>query len=58
MVFFFGLGVARQDNGAPVGSKGKCTSIIWMALNFSSTARGVRPGASLCSRRCKVTCKQ
>ena len=30
---------------------GMCTSIIWMAANFSSTLRGVSPGANACKRR-------
>src|ERR671914_1032449 len=30
---------------------GKCTSTIWMVENFSSTARGVSPGAKV-RRRC------
>jgi RNA-directed DNA polymerase len=36
---------------------GRCTSIICIAANFSSTLRGVSPGASACRRR-RVTCRQ
>ena len=32
---------------------GRCTSSIWIAANFSSTERGVRPGARSRSRRRK-----
>jgi hypothetical protein len=34
------------------------TSIICIAPNFSSTLRGVSPGASACRRRASVTCRQ
>ena len=37
---------------------GRCTSIICTAANFSSTLRGVNPGASACRRRARVTCRQ
>src|SRR6478736_5687277 len=37
---------------------GKRTSSIWIAANLSSTALGVRPGASGLSRARSVTCRQ
>jgi hypothetical protein len=39
-----GLGVAAEDEGAPVGGR-KRTSSICMAANLSRTAREVSPGA-------------
>jgi hypothetical protein len=37
---------------------GSHTSNIWIAANFSHTARGVSPGAKACSRFFSVTSKQ
>ena len=51
------LGVAGELDLAAVGG-GMWTSIICTAENFSSTLRGVSPGARAPSRRASVTCKQ
>src|SRR6516162_6910046 len=50
--------VQRVSTSSRPSVVGRCTSIICMAANFSSTLRGVSPGASACRRRASVTCRQ
>src|SRR5205814_8446591 len=50
--------VQRVSSSSRPSVVGRCTSIICIAANFSSTLRGVSPGASACRRRARVTCRQ
>src|SRR5215831_5464951 len=50
--------VQRVSTSSRPSVVGRCTSIICIAANFSSTLRGVSPGASACRRRASVTCRQ
>src|SRR5262244_4590679 len=43
--------VQRVSTSSRPSVVGRCTSIICIAANFSSTLRGVSPGASACRRR-------
>ena len=47
--------VSRYSRPSVVGM---CTSIICIAANFAMTLRGESPGASACSRRARVACRQ
>ena len=49
----FGLGIAGEHQLA-ASVVGRCTSIICTAANFSSTLRGVSPGASQDKRKALV----
>ena len=53
----FGLSIAGEDQFAAVGGRQVHVDVC-MAANFSSTLRGVSPGASACKRRASVTCRQ
>src|SRR5262249_24493445 len=50
--------VQRVSTSSRPSVVGRCTSIICIAANFSSTLRRVSPGASACRRRASVTCRQ